>query len=434
MTMKKHTIYRAVRAVAVGLVCGICIGLLVGCSSEQANAPVQTMNYLAEPTAEQPTEQLQSITVSGVVESVTSRNVYTTLGFMVDTVDVQVGERVAQGQVLGVLDTRDLELAIAQQQALLEAARRNSQIAVADSTRMLNEATANIANNTNAGIIAAEAALTAATQSLADAQRNRDNALADYNVQGNANVQNTESALNSARVELETRTREHENAVLLEEAGVLSPHDLNLAADALAHAQNQYITAQQNFNNATTGEQRSLEQLEDLLELAAASQAQAQRQLSAARTGANQDIERLRSSVASAQASANVEAMEITLQQLERQLEDSTLIAPIGGTVTAVIAREGAVGMGLMFTVEDTDNLRIITSFREYDLARVHAGMPVTIMSDSTGNAVHSGEIVRINPAATPNSPVVEFEAEIAVTSAADLRIGVNTRINIALD
>ena len=429
--MKKHKIYRVIRAIAVGLVCGIAIGLLVGCTPQNVSVPIPQPGYETEQRA----ERIQSITVSGVVESVTSRNVYTTLGFTVDSVDVSVGDRVTQGQTLGMLDTRDLELVIAQQQAVLETARRNSQIALTDSTRMLNEATANVANNTNPSIIAAEAALTAATQNLADAQRSYDNARLDYNVQSNINVQNTESALNAARVELEARTRELENAVLLEDAGALSQHDLNLAEDALAHATNQYNTAMQNFENATTGQQRSLDQLEDLLQLAVASQAQAQRQLSAARTGANQDIERLRSNVASAEASANVEAMEITLQQLERQLEDSTLTAPISGTVTAVIAREGAVGMGLMFTVEDTDNLRIITSFREYDLARVHVGMPVTITSDSTGSAVHTGEITGINPAATPNSPIVEFEAEIAVTSGnLDLRIGVNTRINIALD
>jgi len=432
--MKKHRIYRTIRAIAIGLVCGIAVGLLVGCTAEQpvqpASVPVQQVQH----GTERLDEEAAGITVSGVVESVTSRNVYTTLGFMVDSVEVSVGDRVTQGQTLGTLDIRDLELMIAQQEALLQAARRNSQIAMTDSTRMLNEATANVANNTNTGILAAEAALTAANQNLADAQRSYDNARLDYNVQSNINVQNAESALSAARVELESRTREHENAVLLEEAGALSQHDLNLAEDALAHAANQYNTAIQNFENATTGQQRSLDQLEDLLQLAVASQAQAQRQLSAARVGAGQDIERLRSNVASAEASANVEAMEITLQQLERQLEDSTLTSPINGTVTAVIAREGAVGMGLMFTIEDTDNLRIITSFREYDLARVHIGMPVSITSDSTGSAIHTGEITRINPAATANSPIVEFEAEIAVTSTADLRIGVNTRINIALD
>jgi len=429
--MKKHKIYRTIKAIVVGLVCGIAIGLLVGCTSQQGNESLQVVGYAVEQTS----APIESITVSGVVESVTSRNVYTTLGFIVDSVDVEVGDRIRQGEVLGTLDTRDLELLIAQQEALLEMTRRNSEIALVDSTRMLGEATANITNNTNPHIIAAEAAFTAAVQRLADAQRSYDNARLDYNVESDTLVINAESTLDAARVELEARIRGHENAVLLQDAGAISQYELRLAEDALAHATNQYNTASTNFDNAVTGQQRTLEQLEDLLELAIASHLQAQNQLSAARVGAGQDIERLRSSVAIAEASANVESMEITLQQLQRQLEDSTLTAPINGTVTAVIAREGAVGMGHLFTVEETDNLRIITSFREYDLARVHVGMPVTITSDSTGSTVHAGQITRINPAATATSPIVEFEAEIAVTSSdINLRIGVNTRINIALD
>jgi len=43
--------------------------------------------------------------------------------------------------------------------------------------------------------------------------------------------------------------------------------------------------------------------------------------------------------------------------------------------------------------------------------------------------------ISRINPAATAHSPVVEFEAEVLVTSAdTSLRIGMNTRLNVAVD
>ena len=55
--------------------------------------------------------------------------------------------------------------------------------------------------------------------------------------------------------------------------------------------------------------------------------------------------------------------------------------------------------------------------------------MEVTITSNATGTAEYTGVISRINPAATPSSPVVEFEAEVAVTSAGTgLRIGMNNQ------
>jgi len=100
-----------------------------------------------------------------------------------------------------------------------------------------------------------------------------------------------------------------------------------------------------------------------------------------------------------------------------------------------VIAREGAVGMGSLFVIEDTRNLKITARLREYDIGRIREGMYVTISSDATGDAVYSGTISRISPAAVAHSNVVEFEIEVAVTSAnTALRIGMSTRLNIILD
>ena len=113
-------------------------------------------------------------------------------------------------------------------------------------------------------------------------------------------------------------------------------------------------------------------------------------------------------------------------------LERSIIRSPIDGTVTAVIAREGAIGMGLMFIVEDTDNIRVMTTFREYDIARLERGKEVAITSYATGSAVYRGIITRINPTATAFAPAVEFEAEVLVTSPdTSLRIGTNARLNI---
>jgi multidrug resistance efflux pump len=123
-------------------------------------------------------------------------------------------------------------------------------------------------------------------------------------------------------------------------------------------------------------------------------------------------------------------------------LARQSIIAPIDGVVTVVLAREGAVGLGLLFIVEDTENLKIITRFREYDIFRLDTGMVATISPDAALDTVYSGIISRINPTAINNelgdfvtASVAEFEAEIIVTSAnSSLRIGMNTRLNIMLE
>ncbi|MCL2294851.1 MAG: efflux RND transporter periplasmic adaptor subunit [Spirochaetes bacterium] len=243
------------------------------------------------------------ITVRGTVKSMESRNVFTTLGNIVRLVYVEAGDRVTEGQVLGILeDTDDSLLTVAHQHA--------------------------------------------------------------------------ESALRNARTELKTIEFSHENNKAFYAAGSISRFDFRQSEDALAHAQNRYRDAQVLFNAA--------------------------------------------------------------LHALGRQL----IKAPISGAVTAVFAREGVPGPGLLFVVEDTDNLKIITRFREYDIGRIKTGMDVLITSDATGDAVYTGRISRINPAAIKNefgetvaASVVEFEAEVAVTSAnTDLRIGTNTRLTVILD
>jgi len=238
-------------------------------------------------------ESINSITTRGTVESVQRRNVYSTLGFMVDRVNVIVGDRVNEGQVLGMLDIADLRVQLS----------------------------------------------------------------------------NSEAALRMAEVSVATAEHNYETVRGLHATGAIPRNDLLQAAFALQAAD-----------------------------------------------------------AARQQAQALVDSTRIALER-------SVIRAPINGTVTAVIAREGSVGMGLLFVVEDTDNLRVMTSFREYDLGRLATGMEVAITPIAAGSSEYTGVISRINPAATAHAPVVEFEAEVLVTSAdTSLRIGMNTRVNVAVN
>jgi multidrug resistance efflux pump len=156
--------------------------------------------------------------------------------------------------------------------------------------------------------------------------------------------------------------------------------------------------------------------------------------LTAARSAANQEIEMLRNAVITAELASDLEPLEIAIQMMERQLEDSIITAPIDGTITAKIAREGGLGMGLMFVVEDTSSLRIITGFREYDIAFLSQGMEVSISPDGVPGT-YTGVISRVSTHTSPFFPVPTFEAEIGVTSEdTDLRIGMTARIDVQIN
>ena len=440
--------FRNLKAIIFVAALGL-VGLLSGCGT--------TSNDVAAadtPIAEtQPSNILNAITGRGAVESAETRNVYSMHGLRAERVYVEVGSQVTEGQVLAVFDTADLEFAIEQQVAALSLARQNNQTAISDAERMLEMANRNLSNNTNVMILHAEANLSAAETSVTEAQRHHDIAVRD---KGDGNdlqilnaeivLQQTESAVISARADLTIATDTNERLQIMYDEGFLTREELRQSETTLTAAQNRYNDAQASYENATTAQgytiavqgrsaERTVEQTEIALQSARANRQTAQTLLSAERAAAQQEVELLNATLTSAEASTNVEQMEIALRQLERQLEDATITAPISGTITASYINEGSIAAGLLFVIEDVDNLRIITSFREYDVGRISEGMEVIITSDGTGDAKHIGEISRINPSAIAGSPIVEFESEITIVSEdTGLRLGMTTRIEIKLD
>jgi multidrug resistance efflux pump len=390
-----------------------------------------------------------TVSAQGIIESVTSRNVYSMLGQRVERIYVQPGDFVEQGQVLAVLDTADVEFAIQQQRIALTLAQQTGEITVADAQRMLDTAERNLANNTNMMILHAEAALSAADVNVTETRRNLEIIRQDYESRGGMFIvsaetalQHAESALINARTDLAVLEETHGRLLIMYNAGFLAREDVRQSENAVTAARNRYHDAQSAYATATNAQGRShteqiraLAQAETMVQSAESARRIAQTLLSAERTAAQQEINHLRSVVSNAVAVTNVEHLEIVLRQLERQLEESTITAPINGTITANHVQEGSIATGLMFTVSDTDNLRVLTGIREQDIGRVYVGMEVTVTAEGTSNATHTGIITRINPAAHPHSPVVEFETEVRITSDnTGLRIGMTARIDVDLE
>ena len=281
------------------------------------------------------TDLVNSISVSGTIESSNSQNVFSTLNYLVDEIHVTLGDEVAAEDLLAKLDTAALELDIAQQQ-----------------TRMRN----------NSGM--------------------------------EAELVNAEAALKTAEIDLQVKTTTYEDNKVLFAAGYISEQELS--------------------------------QAETSYKLAAATHERAAASLDAIRRRSKQENE----------------AQQITLQRLEKNLADSLIRAPLGGTVTEIFAKVGSPGSGLLFVIEDTQNLLITTHVQEYDIGRIHEGQKVTIKSDATGDALLQGEVVKIAPTSVKNvagetiiSSPAEFETRIAVLGQdTGLKIGMNTRLNIILE
>lgn len=137
----------------------------------------------------------------------------------------------------------------------------------------------------------------------------------------------------------------------------------------------------------------------------------------------------------------NIESQEAALQKQKQTLNNAKITAPIDGTVTLVNAVENGSANGLLFVVEDTNNLVVSTEIGEYDINSVKVGQDVIIKSDSTGDKKFTGTVSKIAPAPTKDaagntvsSSNVQFDTKITLNDKdPNIKIGMNVRLTIKL-
>lgn len=404
-----------------------------------------------------------TISTTGVVESIDSTNVYSSLTTAVKTVNVSVGDKVDVGTVLCQLETKDLESDIAKQQASIDNANKsaqltiqsnqatyntaksnldtglNSQIVSADSTlasskasldsalKKYQDAKNNMDNNVNSQITSAESNVETAQISLDDALRAYNNAKSDLDNDNNSSINSAEKSLNTAEDNVDTARDNWESASDTEKAAAKEKYETakdtrNAAEDTLEQAkikaerdledyQSKYDAAQISYDNAVASrdativsENQNLENLKVSYETALTSYDNAVKSKTSTLGSAQETVDTYKNNVTSSKISADNTADQIALDKLKTQLNDSTITSPVLGTITAVYAKVGTSTNGILFVIENTDSLQIATTIKEYDVDNAQLGMDTTIKTDATGDTVFSGTVSSISPAAVKAS------------------------------
>ena len=558
----------------LSITCGVLAVVVVGSYfALNRNNAVQAM--VSTETLQQMDLQ-NTVSLSGVVESQSGRKVYSTLSYLVEQVNVQVGDVVQQGDVLAQLKTDDLQMDIAQQQAAMNASKNQSAHQIEVSRKAYENAKENYENGLDSGALSAEQGVTSAEYGVEQAQQQLKAAKAavydakeNYRVtrdQLEGNITDAEEALRDAEEALGDAQAAYNDAVAGQESAKKEAAAYKKAAEEWAHLEGTYLAdietekvnvkdakdaldnkyptppkegedgyadyiasdefkayqesegklrtaretyvqqksnfqnIQQVYNQAQTDYQNQLASIassasgamsgvasaqsgvaaaEAQLDAAqdarnGASMAQLEQGVDSAKRGVDsaqlqkeiaqnqvsnakdqreasnnaiqQQIDSLKDNLVGSQIAAqSTQSQEIAIQKMQNTLEDATITAPVSGVVTAVYAKVGEPGNGLLFVVEDTQSLKINTKIKEYDVANIREGMPVVIKSDATGDQEISGTVTYIAPAAVKteagntqtggNDSNVEFEAEVQVNDPnCGLRIGMNTRLTVLLE
>lgn len=241
------------------------------------------------------------------------------------------------------------------------------------------------------------------------------------------------------------RLNEEYTAKLLESgiAGIEAQTKLQAASEAYsaaASAKAQTQAALESAAGTSDSAELAVEQAQLGVKSANNAYNTALKQQEATKAAMEQQLESYEDAVASAQLQGNTTAQELALEQLYLQLENYTVTAPISGTITAVYAVEGSPSSGLLFIIEDIDDLEISTSLKEYDVNAVRVGMPAVIRTDAIDGAEFAGTLSEVAPTASKDAMAaatgsVMFGAVVDVDEQdTGLRVGMNTRMEIVLE
>ena len=210
------------------------------------------------------------------------------------------------------------------------------------------------------------------------------------------------------------------------------------AEAALDNAEDSYALQKATYNASLTSVDNSLADYRDSMDSAWNSYQNAQTSLASTQKTVQEQLQSYQNSLSSAKINSSTASAQESLRQLRADLDGTQITAPCSGTVTAVYAKVGSSGSGLLFVIEDVDDLVVDTSVKGYDVGTVQAGMRVVIRSDATGSKEMDGTVTRIAPTSTKNSQGLTdtssdavFAAEVRVDGeAAGLRIGMEAQLD----
>lgn len=176
-------------------------------------------------------------------------------------------------------------------------------------------------------------------------------------------------------------------------------------ADEISDAETQVAQAQANLD-ALLEEPNA-----DEVAAAEAQVAQSQAELDELLAGASaSDLEN---------AQLQVDQAQLSLDSALRSLEDTVLVAPSAGTVTAVEAVAGeSVGTSAIVTLSDLAEPVVQFWVEEADMSSVSVGNRVEIIFEALPDYVYPGEIVSVDPA------LVTVDSTSAVQSYASVDLG----------
>lgn len=253
-------------------------------------------------------------------------------------------------------------------------------------------------------------------------------------IEGNSKV-DTNISIKEARKKLNEATEKYENAKekiikSLEDAVSLAEKNVTVCTKSVRNAEN-------SLNDVKNGNEVQISEYEDAVSTARKNVELAQDTYDYAVKSTENQLETLRLAAEKARVLSGNSGYDFQMEALEKKLDESIIVAPADGIVTAVYAVEGSYANGIMFVIEDMNNLKVTSSVKEFDIIGIEKGEDVIIRSSALDNKEFDGVVTKVSPVTEKNADgsTVEngsYGIEVAVSEEdTGLLIGMSAKLSI---
>jgi HlyD family secretion protein len=142
-----------------------------------------------------------------------------------------------------------------------------------------------------------------------------------------------------------------------------------------------------------------------------------------------------------ANARAEVVRAKVAVDDAQNQMDDTSVRAPIGGTVIEKLVERGQVissptrdvgGGTVLLRMADLALVQVRTLVDETDIGKIQVGQRATVTVDAYSNRPFEGSVLKIEPQAITDQNVTMFPVQVRIDNRAGLlRPGMNAEVEI---
>lgn len=440
--------------------------VLIGTAVKNMTSQIETASNTVEVEPVEKRDLSDSVSLKGTIAGQSKTNVMSLAAAEITAVNVQVGDIVKEGDPLVTLDQNDIEKQIAELKTNISNANAIAANDAAQKQESLNEAKQDQATT----LAKATDSVNKAQASYDELEKKRDDCQTKLNNKKNE-LSSADSAQNNAKKEVDAA----QSAVYAAQDALSSyqgssqttGQDANGTGSTTPTADPKLAELQQNVENANrnysakqsaysdaaskyTSVKAEADSLQAELDAYPDQLKSAEEAVNTAKSGYSDAETSTNRSISAAQNTVDMQKYQTSttsdlkdqLEQLQKQLADCTLSAPIGGVVTAVNVSVGDKNTAgtTMITIEDTSSLKVIVNVEEADILKIQEGMPATVTTDATGDEEIKGTVTRVvrvknqstNTNGTDTNTSSGYSAEITIDNT-ELLVGMSAKAKIVI-